>query len=63
MDLDDMLPKKKPQGLLLGADLSTLSTSELEARLMQLEEERQRVLAEIKAKQSSRAAAESFFKS
>lgn len=62
MDTDDLLPRSKPQGVMLGEDLSRLSIEELETRLLLLEQERARVEAEIAAKRASRAAAESVFK-
>ena len=62
MDTDDLLPRKKPKGVMLGEDLATLSVEELETRLSLIAEERERIEREIAAKRSSRAAAESVFK-
>ncbi|MEZ5776351.1 MAG: DUF1192 domain-containing protein [Hyphomicrobiaceae bacterium] len=63
MDLDDLLPRKKPAGVTLGEDLSRLSIPDLEARLALLDDERRRVEAEIDARKATRAAADAVFKS
>jgi uncharacterized small protein (DUF1192 family) len=59
--VDDEAPKKK-RVLEFGADLSALSIEELRAHLAALEAEALRVKAQIEAKQSSRSAADAFFK-
>ena len=63
MDLDDLLPKKKPTGALIGESLSTLSVAELEYRIKDLEAEIERVKAELEKKRQHEAAARSLFKS
>jgi len=64
MDFED-LPAKKATPLtdVEKEDLSTISADELEERVARLETEILRTKAEIAAKQSSRAAADAFFKS
>jgi uncharacterized small protein (DUF1192 family) len=62
MDSDDIAPRKKPAGIQLGEDISTLSAHELEERIKRLEEEIARARAEITACNATRSAAEDFFK-
>lgn len=54
---------KKAQEIVIGADLSSISVDELKERITLLEEEIVRIRTEITAKQSSRDAAESVFRS
>jgi uncharacterized small protein (DUF1192 family) len=61
MFLDDDAPRRK-RVLEIGADLATLSIEELQDYLAALEAEAARVTALIEAKQSSRNAADQFFK-
>jgi len=63
MDFED-LPTKKATPLtdVEKEDLSTISADELEERVARLEAEILRTKTEITAKQSSRAAADAFFK-
>jgi uncharacterized small protein (DUF1192 family) len=61
MDWDDLAPKPK-KGIALGEDLKTLSVSELEARIAELDQEIERVKAEIAAKKAHEAAAAAVFK-
>lgn len=61
MDADE--PRKKPVLPVIGEDLSTLSAHELKARIVLLEDEIARHAAAIKAREATRSAAESFFKS
>ena len=58
---DDVVKSKKP-GSVVGENLSELSVSELEERIVEFEAEIERVRAEIAGKQSSKIAADSFFK-
>ena len=58
---DDDRPKKKITHE-IGQDLYLLSVKELEERIALLTEEIERLKASIKSKQSSRNAADSFFK-
>ena len=63
MDLDDLSPvKKKRVELVLGEELLRFSLADLETRLQQLADERNRVEAEIAARGSHRSAAEALFK-
>ncbi|HWV43012.1 DUF1192 domain-containing protein [Pseudorhodoplanes sp.] len=59
---DDDRPKKKTAHE-IGQDLTLLSVAELNDRIALLREEIARLEADIAKKQSSRSAAESFFKS
>ncbi|HXK53312.1 MAG TPA: DUF1192 domain-containing protein [Hyphomicrobiales bacterium] len=61
MDHDDLVPAKQ-QAIEIGGDLSQLSIGELQERIGALKAEIARVEADIKAKSSSRQAAESVFK-
>ena len=63
MDLDDVAPRKKPAGIVLGEDLSRLSVEDLQERLRLLADERARVEAEIATKKALRSAADAAFKS
>ena len=62
MDLDDLEPRKKLPGIVLGQDISTLSAHELEKRIARLEEEIARCKAAIKERQATKSAAENFFR-
>ena len=61
MDPEDLVPARR-QSIEIGGDLGQLSISELEERIRALKAEIARVEADIKAKSSSRHAAESIFK-
>jgi uncharacterized small protein (DUF1192 family) len=61
MNLED-LPKPKHEHL-LGENLEAISLDELQARVILLHNEIQRIEVEIKRKQVSRSAADAFFKS
>jgi uncharacterized small protein (DUF1192 family) len=63
MDLDDLLPQKKPSGILIGDSLETLSLAELERRIKDLDAEIARVRAEIDRKKRHEEAARALFKS
>jgi uncharacterized small protein (DUF1192 family) len=64
MDLDDLLPPKKPSGgATIGESLSSLSVGELEQRIKDLESEIVRVRQELDRKRQHEAAAQSLFKS
>lgn len=60
-DDDDDRPKKKITHE-IGQDLYLLSVKELEERIILLTDEIERLKAAIASKQSSRSAADSFFK-
>lgn len=61
MSFEDL--PKKPAGIVLGETLDLLSVSELEHRVVALEQEIQRVKAAIQSKQASKSAADAFFRS
>ncbi len=63
MDLDDLLPPKKPSGVAIGDSLQTLSVAELEKRISDLEAEIVRVRLELDRKRQHEAAARALFKS
>lgn len=64
MDFDDLPVKKDtPVSAVEKEDLSTISVEELEERIERLSAEIDRTKAEVANKQSSRNAAEAFFKS
>ncbi|MET0409520.1 MAG: DUF1192 domain-containing protein [Hyphomicrobium sp.] len=63
MDLDDLLPQKKPSGVAIGESLETLSVAELEKRIKDLEGEIVRVRAEVDRKKRHEEAARALFKS
>ena len=63
MDLDDLLPPKKPSGMAIGDNLQTLSVAELEKRITDLEAEIARVRVELDRKRQHEAAARALFKS
>jgi uncharacterized small protein (DUF1192 family) len=61
MDWDDLEPKPK-KAVTLGEDLKSLSVSELEARIAELQQEIERVNGEFAAKKAHEAAAAAVFK-
>jgi uncharacterized small protein (DUF1192 family) len=63
MDLDDLLPPKKPGSAAIGESLEALSVAELEKRIKDLEAEIERVRLELERKRKHEAAARSLFKS
>lgn len=62
MDLDELQPRKKLPGIVLGEDISALSAHELESRIGRLEEEIVRCREAVKARNATKSAAESIFK-
>ncbi|MGN6515557.1 MAG: DUF1192 domain-containing protein [Rhizomicrobium sp.] len=62
IDPEDLQPRKKLPDIVLGQDLSTMSEHELVARIAALEEEIARAREAIKARQTTRAAADNFFR-
>ena len=62
IDPEDLQPRKKLPDIVLGQDLSTMSEHELAARIKALEEEIARSREAIKARQTTRAAADNFFR-
>jgi len=62
VDLDELLPRKKPLEIVLGEDLSARSEHELVERIAALEAEIGRCRESIAARQSTRAVADSVFR-
>ena len=62
MDWDDVRPKPK-LSVVIGDNLATMSVGELEERIRALEEEIERVRAELTKKRAHEAAAAALFKS
>jgi len=62
MDPEELLPKKKAPDILLGQNLSEMSEHELAARIAALETEIARCRSAIAARQSTKAAADTFFR-
>lgn len=61
MDWDELQPKPV-KGIMLGEDLKSLSVSELDVRILALQQEIERVGAELAAKKAHEAAAAAIFK-
>jgi uncharacterized small protein (DUF1192 family) len=61
MDWDDLKPKA-PKGITLGENLESLSVAELDARIVSLEQEIERVRRELAAKKAHEATAAAIFK-
>jgi uncharacterized small protein (DUF1192 family) len=62
MDMDDLQPRKKLPGIVLGEDISAFSAHELETRIARLEEEIARCREAIKSRHATKSAAENFFR-
>lgn len=62
IDPEELLPRKKMPEIVLGQDLSTMSEHELVARIAALEEEIARSRQAIEARQSTKSAADAFFR-
>jgi uncharacterized small protein (DUF1192 family) len=62
MAIFDDEPKKPKRVHEIGQDLSLLSVGELEERIVQLRAEIERLEAELKSKDSTKAAAEALFR-
>jgi uncharacterized small protein (DUF1192 family) len=62
VDPEELLPRKKMPEIVLGQDLSTMSEHELVARIAVLEEEIARSRDAIQARQSTKSAADAFFR-
>ena len=62
IDLDELLPRKPKLELVIGQDISTLSVTELEARIVALEDEIARTREALKARAATKSAADSVFK-
>ncbi len=62
IDPEELLPKKKKPEFVLGEDLSEMSEHELVARIAALDAEILRSREAIASRQSSKTAADSFFR-
>lgn len=62
IDPEELSPRKKMPEIILGQDISTMSEHELVARIAALEEEISRSHDAIKARQSTKSAADAFFR-
>lgn len=62
IDPEELSPRTKMPEIVLGQDLSTMSEHELVARINALEEEIIRSREAIKARQSTKTAADAFFR-
>ena len=62
IDPEELLPRKKPADIVLGADLSAMSEFELDARIGALEGEIVRCRDAIAARKATKNAADAFFK-
>ncbi|MBI3675704.1 MAG: DUF1192 domain-containing protein [Proteobacteria bacterium] len=62
IDPEELLPKKKPPDIVLGQDLAALSEHELLARIAALEAEIARGHEALASRQTTKAAADAFFK-
>ncbi len=62
IDPEELLPKKKKLDVVLGEDLSEMSEHELVARIAALDTEILRSREAIASRQSSKSAADSFFR-
>ena len=63
IDPEELLPRKKPASEIVpGQDLSAMSAHELEARIAAMEEEIVRCREAIQSRNSTKAAADAFFR-
>lgn len=62
IDLDELVPRKPKSQSVLGEDLSTMSVTELEARIAALEQEIVRSREALKSRAATKNAADAFFK-
>ena len=62
IDLDELTPKKPKAETVIGEDLSAMSAHELEARIACLEAEITRTQDALRARASTKNAADAFFK-
>jgi uncharacterized small protein (DUF1192 family) len=60
--LDELMPRKAKPETTLGQDLSAMSAHELEARIAHLEAEIARTREALRARASTKSAADAFFK-
>jgi uncharacterized small protein (DUF1192 family) len=62
IDPEELLPRKKLAEIVLGEDLSAMSEHELSARIERLESEILRCREAIRVRQSTKSAADAFFR-
>ncbi len=62
IDPEELLPRKKQPDIVLGEDIAALSAHELEKRIAALEAEIARCREAIVVRNSTRSAADAFFK-
>ena len=62
IDPEELLPKKKRAGIVLGEDLSELSAPDLETRICELEGEIARCRQAVAARNATKSAAATFFR-
>jgi uncharacterized small protein (DUF1192 family) len=62
IDPEELLPRKPAPEVVIGQDISTLSVTELEQRIAELEAEIARSKEALKARAATKNAAESVFK-
>jgi uncharacterized small protein (DUF1192 family) len=62
IDPEELLPRKKSAGVVLGEDISLLSEFELSERIMALEQEIMRCREAIAVRKATKSAAASIFK-
>jgi len=62
IDLDELAPRKPKPEITLGEDLSAKSAHELEARIAALDTEIVRTKEALRARATTKSAADSFFK-
>jgi len=62
IDLDELMPKKPKAETVIGEDLSAMSAHELESRIANLEAEIVRSKEALRARATTKNAADAFFK-
>jgi uncharacterized small protein (DUF1192 family) len=62
IDPDELLPRKQASETVIGQDISTLSVTELERRISELQAEIARSKEALKARAATKNAAEAVFK-
>ena len=62
IDLDELAPRKPKPETVMGQDLSAMSVQELEARIAALEAEIVRSREALRARATTKSAADAFFK-
>ena len=62
VDLDELMPRKPKAETIIGEDISAMSAHELEARIASLEAEIARTKEALRARATTKNAADAFFK-